>query len=794
MKFLLILIFTLSQLFSLTITLNSAKEEQSAYAVLHVEDEEPINCQIIPRELGKEIYLCEFNKIVKAPIEAKNMKLVEIDFLEKEKEFFIKIEPKVASKLIPVKSALYDSNEVSDKQSAKKYKHWTVLLYEKEPFSKTNQNDGIDFPVTFPKEIKPYIGALDLNGAPISYVQSKDIKLYLDIKKSFENKAYQDVIEDSMKTIKLYPYTIFRGEILLYRIKALDAILAEENNSFADQFDKSDVIKEAKEWVRAFPSNENLPEVLMIIAKSYLGMGQKSDANYFLDILISEHEDSSFTKKGILIFADSMYNARQKDQALKLYKDVLYSAKDLDIAAEAAIRLVDKEIERGKSNEAREYLLKVLNANESYLLKDREATYALAQKLANNKLYDVAGKVSEVLLKDISKTDEARETIMRDNGLWYANAHEVTKAYNGLQRYLNEYKSGDFREEVQESMDRLFFELNETNETKLANYYDELIEKYKNNIGDKAVVEKAKLLLSQKRYEDVLKMQDVLLQVSDDNSTQIQQIVSEAASSLTKNSMNNDDCLEAVKYIEEYKLPEDNFESQKIYNCLMRSSRYQRAKELSEGKINSSDLHVRKIWLENYVGSLYRLNEYQQVIDVSGDIINLSSSLKQKPSYDSLKYTFFSYLKKDKFDKALDIARLMEKTWPNDFRNSDIFNAIVSVATDTRDDLLLVQYAKKVVDLQNSAKKYVQTPNLEFKYINALKRLNKEKEALVIAQNLLIKDLKPVDKTRALYYAAEVSLKLQKVKEAKEYFTQCTTINESSSWKDICEQNLKLLQ
>ena len=36
----------------------------------------------------------------------------------------------------------------------------------------------------FSKYQKPYIGALDLNGAPISYAQSKDIQLYLDIKTS----------------------------------------------------------------------------------------------------------------------------------------------------------------------------------------------------------------------------------------------------------------------------------------------------------------------------------------------------------------------------------------------------------------------------------------------------------------------------------------------------------------------------------------------------------------------------------------------------------------------------------
>ena len=38
-----------------------------------------------------------------------------------------------------------------------------------------------------------------------------------------------------------------------------------------------------------------------------------------MDILISEHEDSPYTKKAILVFADSLYNSNKKDAAIKLY-------------------------------------------------------------------------------------------------------------------------------------------------------------------------------------------------------------------------------------------------------------------------------------------------------------------------------------------------------------------------------------------------------------------------------------------------------------------------------------------
>lgn len=793
MKFLLTYLIFLSQLFSVTLSLNSAKENSVPYAILHIQDANSFECQGIKQALDQEIYLCSFDKILKAPLQAKNMKLAQIDFLEKEKEFFIRIIPKVQSKLVPIGAPLYTDMEVSDKEKTKKYNHWTILLYTQFPYAESSSDEGIDFPVMYPKDEKPYVGALDLNGAPISYVQSKDIKEYLDLKKSFENKKYEDVAEDSLKIIKKYPDTIFKAEILLYRLKALDILLDENDEKITADFDRNDEVKEAKEWSRNFASNENLPEVLMLIAKSYIRMGQKSDANYFLDILISEHEESKYTKQAILLFADSLYATRQQDKALKLYKDVLYSTKDLDVAAEAAIRLANKEVESGKKEQAREYLEKVLHANENYLLKDKQESYALAQKLANRGLYDLAAKIVEVLFKDVKPGDENKEEYLKNMGVWFAKASDVTPAYQRLQQYLKEYKDGDYTQEVQEAMDELFFELKETNTTKLENYYDELIKKYQNKIGDKAVVEKAKLLLKEKRYQDVLKMQDALLRVSDDNNTQINDIVNQAASALTKSDMQDNDCLGAVKYMEEYKLAENSFEAGKVYECLMRTSRFMKAKELSELKIQSQDLKEKERWLENYLASLYKLAQYNDVIKVSEDIFTLAKNLKQKVNFETLKDVFFSYKQSKNMDKALEIASMSEKIYPNDFKNTDIFNAIVAEAVNTQNDLLLVQYAQKVVALQEKYKNYVQTPNLEFNYINALKRLGRNKEALDVATKLITKELLPRDLSKAYYYSAEISLRLNQKEKAKEYFQKCTQTKEKNSWQDICAQNLKLL-
>lgn len=85
---------------------------------------------------------------------------------------------------------------------------------------------------------------------------------------------------------------------------------------------------------------------------------------------------------------------------------------------------------------------------------------------------------------------------------------------------------------MNEALDELFFKRPENNETKLENYYDKLIEKYNNEIGQKALLEKANLLMKQKRYQDVLGMQDALAKVPGSFDLKGEELVYEAAKSL----------------------------------------------------------------------------------------------------------------------------------------------------------------------------------------------------------------------------------------------------------------------
>lgn len=797
MKSILIFLLASVQLLALEIVLNSGKESKVNYAILHVMDAKPFLCQTIPDALDKKHYICKIDRPINKPIESKKMKLAELDFYEKEGVFYVTIDPKVDSKLIPVEESLFLNSEILTKPKEKLYSHWTILLQEKPLYEENSVRDGLDFPVDFPKYQKPYIGALDLNGAPISYAQSKDIQLYLDVKQAYENGYYDSVVKDVKRILTLFPNSIFRSELELYQMRAMDKILSAKGEDKTDNlaFNDNDIVNVGKRWTKEFASDENIPEVLMLMTKSYIKIGSKSDANYFIDILVSEHPDSLFTKRAILLYADNLFLKKEKDKAMKLYLDVLYSAQDLDIASEAAIRLSDHQMDAGKMKEAKEYLLKVLNVNAQFLLKDKEASYRLARRLFEHRLYDVAAKITDLLLENTPKKADNRELLLKESGDWHAKANEVEAAHTRYQEYLADYKnSGEYVQEVNESLDELFFKRSENNETKLANYYDKLIEKYSNEIGQKALLEKAKLFLKQQRYEEVLGLQKELGKLPDRFEIKPEELIYEAAKALALQNLQKDECQNVVSMIEEYKLHIDEPEhEEKLFKCFMRVSRYERAREISSGHLKDSSLESRYEWAQKEVQALFMMGKYKEALAFKEDLKTLSFSLREKIGLETIRDLFFSLVKLKNLEGAASLCESIKILYPDESTNLDIYYEIVKMAGDAKNDLLLVTYAQATIEMQKKFKSTALTPVVEFSYIDALKRLGRDEEALRIAESLLPLSLGNRDKIRLYYQAGELSLKLKESVKAKEYFTQCIAINDNSSWKSICQQNLDLL-
>lgn len=135
----------------------------------------------------------------------------------------------------------------------------------------------------------------------------------------------------------------------------------------------------------------------------------------------------------------------------------------------------------------------------------------------------------------------------------------------------------------------------------------------------------------------------------------------------------------------------------------------------------------------------------------------------------------------------------IEILYPEVATNLDVYDALLGMAHASKNDLLIVSYAQKILALQTKYQSDAYTPETQFMCIEALKRLGKEKEALTLAQTLLPDQLSNKNKIKLFYQMGELNLKLKDETKAKAYFTQCVDMNETSSWKSICQQNLDLL-
>jgi len=208
--------------------------------------------------------------------------------------------------------------------------------------------------------------------------------------------------------------------------------------------------------------------------------------------------------------------------------------------------------------------------------------------------------------------------------------------------------------------------------------------------------------------------------------------------------------------------------------------------------VKDTSLESRFIWMQREVNALFKMGKYKEVEERRNDVEVLAASLKKAIHLQTLRDLFFALIHLKKFDEALKTVKAVETHYPKAFEVIDLYNEIVKMASETKNDLLLVSYAQKILTLQRESKSAPLSPAIEFSYIEALKRLGKEREALEVIVSLEPQKLPPKERVRLFYNAGELSLKLKDDAKAKEYFSKCVDTNETSSWKSICEENLKL--
>ena len=768
-------------LISATLTLNIAKDDNKTFSILHLDDYREFGCKIELDSKLKDQIICTINSGTLKYNKSLEDRFLKIYFKDKR----VIISPKYNYHIYNyddnfIKSNLVKNNNIKDS------KHWMIVAYKGEHrlFSKIDK-DSLNFDILFAQRELPFIGQLDFDLKPKE--SGDDAKFLERIKKSFLRGEYSIVIDRCNNFLDYeFPKSDFRSTVKLYRLRAMNKMLGSKSD--AKIIDPMEFANLCEEWLEENPSNDAIAEVLSYISKAYIKMGRNKKADEYLEKLKVEFNNSIYYFKALLFRADRYKNQKFYKKAIKVYEEVLYNTKDLDIASYASMKLASIYLDSKKDDKAKELITKVIEANPDYFKKTATESFNLAKNFAKNK----DANISIEIYNKISKSDKLnKEESLKELGFWYELTGDKTKALKLYQRYLSKYPDGRYKEFVKKAIDRVILDVDESNKSKRLVSLNRILKEYKNTpLYKKALLKKSEILLDEKKYEDILKLSDEL------KGAGAKKLLKEVANIIYIESLDKGDCKKALKLQYDYNLSTSDNYLNKEFECYKKLSKNASATIVLKKLISKSkDIDKKIDYLYELVGLYKKLGKYKALLLASNDLQKLLDMKK------SSKYKDLCLFRADAFFQIGGLENLMideiyrcQKSLKDDVRLLDLYNRALSYAKKRDDTNMIVTFAKEMVKLQDRYSINTYTPIVELDLVEGLRSQKRYKEALDIVLKLLYKKLNDKQRAHVLYLAGYLSEKLNKIKEAKEFYSKCGEIVEDSSWVKLCSDSLLLLE
>ncbi|SFV75528.1 Paralysed flagella protein PflA [hydrothermal vent metagenome] len=783
--FFIILSFLPLTSFALEINIESAKENFQYYSILHLKDKNNFLCQAKQNNFNETVkIICAFSKKPSKKLKKIQNDFFEIDTKIKANGFFLIIKPYYKMKLFPVifdmvvESDVYHVNETLAK-------HWMIVGYKNTiPYIKNEQvkEDGINFPFTMKKDMFPYVGGLDLKGNPVYIKQAQDVVDYIKIKQYYKENKYEKCLSLINDVLVNYPDTLFRAELLYYQIKVYSKL---------EDYDR--VIKFAKIYLREFSSDENIAEVLALIANAYAKNGLNIDADYFFDRLFTEHQDSEYCKWGYIYKGDMLNNSGAISKAVKFYKKAYYESKTLLVAATAAFRLAQYYMNDAKYKDAILYIKKILKAKPDFFFEHFKESMDLISSLVEHEDYVVASDIAKVLLAKMKK-DDAYEKLLKNRAIWLSKSHQKKEALEALNRYLKEFPDGTYEEEVQIAKDALFFDTTDENVSQRLAHYDKLIEDYaQSTIGQRALYEKAKLLLQEGRFDDVLSMKNDLLQLNKDEFDDVEDIIKNAATFATQKNLKEKKCHKALTLYYDYKITLSSQWDDSLYMCSMKEGDFTLAKKVIQPYLTSKEIEKRELWFYRYIKVDFMIGKYKEVIKASKDLITLIEDEKHSSKYlDVYRYLFDAYDRLGMEDKLLKSIEDIQRVFGIQSQDIERYVSVIHLGEDRKDDNIIIKYGKIAMKIQEKTQTYVESPYIEFTLYQAYMNKENYNEALQVILSLDKRTLLANQRARAKYLLGFVYSKLWRDEEAKKAYDEAIKADPNSSWAKLAKSAKEL--
>lgn len=772
-------------LFALDISIQSGKEEGENFSVLHLRDTVPFSCSASKDDFDEIKRIdCQFDKLPKQNFAPIHNEIFTVSSSYSPKGYQISITPKAK---IALKAVSFDLSKVSTTYdyNVKKVVHWSVIGYRKKvPLiaEGTVSSKAINFPVKINKMNRPYVGGLDLKGKPIKIRRVQDVTDYMNMKKAYDEKNYPKVLDIAEYTLKKYPNTVFKNELMLYEMRAYH----HENES-------EKLLEVGKQFLREYASDPNLPEVIAYMANAYGKIGQSVDADYFFDRLFDEHADSPYASLGMIYKAEQLEASGSPSKALLFYQKAMNTSKDVAIASKAAFKLAQIELERGNSKAAAQYIEKIASANPKYFEEVRENAMSMADTFMDRNDPQSTIRITEALLNVMDKKAQDYPLLVKKLGFAYAKANKKTEALKRFNEYLENYKFGEFAEEVRRAKDGLFFEEGDKNVTAELKKYDDLIERYGNDsVGRKALYKKAQLLLKEKKYKEVLDLENELYRLDSTEYPDTNTMISKSAIGLEKTLLQEGKCSEAMHLQKMYKIKLLSEWDESLFSCALKTIQYASAKKIAQRHLKSKSIPERQIWLSRMVKTQFGLGEYKEAIKGGEELITLLGIEKNPPLNDIYRTMYDAAQRVGDTEGMIRHIKSIESAFGNDFKDIERYTQMVSLAQKNKDESMTQTYGRKVMALQQRTKTYTQTPYIEFTLAQSYQNLGKDADALKVLKTLNGRKLINEKRSRQQYLIGSIEQKLGHKREARDAFNASIKADPASAWGKLAKDALGL--
>ena len=544
----------------------------------------------------------------------------------------------------------------------------------------------------------------------------------------------------------------------------------------------------AKDFLWEHSDDENVPEVLAYMANAYSAVGLQSDALYFYERLFKEFPSSKYSALGMIFLGDQQVAGGKAKEAKRHFEKALYKTKDVEIASMAAVRLAKISLEQGDLERASKLYSKIIEGNPRYLLHDVEENYDIARSFANRGKQKTASAILTAMTENLPQNDDRYEMMKRDIGLYLSETDNKAAAYKALKSYQTNYGvDAEYALEVQKALDSLFYTPEDANKTALLAEYENLETKYANEeIGQKAALEKARLLLQEKKYQAVLDMKGSGVE----NEEAYAAIETSAALALAMDSLEKGSCSNAIVLSSEYNLTIESKFDKELYSCAYETGNYELAKRTSVKHLKDKE---RLDWLYKYAKTLNKLGEYEELIKVSKDVITLSGLDKTDKYDDILQDVFYAEQRLGNTAGMVTTVKELERRRGLLYDDIEIYVAMIKLGLKQNDDVIIQTYANKVITLQDKTNSYSQSPFVEFAALQVLKAQKKDKEQMALLNKLVKIPMRDKDKSRVQYMLGSLLMKANKNTEAKAAFEASIRADEKSAWAGLSKDALELL-